>query len=81
MCILVCRAKGNLLPVGVAEYVLSIFCAYRVGQTHVFPVPACVPRVPINEPRHVPEIWFGYHQYLVSSTEVAETGSPTTKAA
>ena len=49
MCMRVRHIGGNLLCSGEAEYVSPIvFCTYRAGQTHVFPVPALVLWVPIN---------------------------------
>ena len=63
------RAGGNLLRSGEAEYVSPIvFRTYRAGQTHVFPVPAFVPRVPINGAITYTGTPIRVSQYLVSST-------------
>ena len=49
MCMRMRRAGGNLLRSGEAEYTSPImFRTYRAGKSHVFPVPAFVPRVHIN---------------------------------
>ena len=64
------RAGANLLRSGEAKYISPIvFCTYHAGQTHVFPMSAVVPRVPINEATTYTGTPILVSQYLLSSTE------------